>query len=87
MNGKSNLVGQWYLRREVDEILQVIGYDERSGTIEIQTFDGDLDEIATGEPVERVFHIINEHTRQTVETPSARSCRPDGSSVSRITQP
>jgi hypothetical protein len=45
MNGKSNLVGQWYLRRDMDEIFQVTGYDERSGTIEIQTFDGDLDEI------------------------------------------
>lgn len=45
MNGIPNLVGQWYLRRDLDEIFQVTGYDERWGTIEIQTFDGDLDEI------------------------------------------
>jgi hypothetical protein len=38
-------VGQWYLRRDKGEIFQVTGYDEASGTIEIQTFDGDLDEI------------------------------------------
>jgi hypothetical protein len=38
-------VGQWYLRRDKGEIFQVTGYDESSGTIEIQTFDGELDEI------------------------------------------
>ena len=38
-------VGQWYLRSDKGEIFQVTGYDEASGTIEIQTFDGDLDEI------------------------------------------
>jgi|HubBroStandDraft_3_1064219.scaffolds.fasta_scaffold463752_1 hypothetical protein len=30
MNGNSNLVGQWYLRRDLHEIFQVTGYDERS---------------------------------------------------------
>ncbi len=38
-------VGQWYLRRDKGEIFQVTAYDQPSGTIEIQTFDGDLDEI------------------------------------------
>ncbi len=38
-------IGQWYLRRDKGEIFQVTGYDEKSGTIEIQAFDGDLDEI------------------------------------------
>ena len=38
-------VGQWYLRWDKGEIFQVTGYDEASSTIEIQTFDGDLDEI------------------------------------------
>jgi Family of unknown function (DUF6763) len=38
-------VGQWYLRWDKGEIFQVTGYDEASGTIEIQSFDGDLDEI------------------------------------------
>lgn len=45
MNANPNLVGQWYLRRDLGQIFQVTGYDERWGTIEIQTFDGDLDEI------------------------------------------
>jgi len=38
-------VGQWYQRRDKGELFQVTGRDEHSGTIEIQTFDGDLDEI------------------------------------------
>jgi hypothetical protein len=38
-------VGQWYTRWDKGEIFQVVGYDESSRTIEIQTFDGDLDEI------------------------------------------
>jgi hypothetical protein len=45
MNCDADLVGQWYLRRDLREIFQVTGYDERSGTVEIQTFDGGLDEI------------------------------------------
>lgn len=45
MNGELNFVGQWYLRRDLDQIFQVTGYDDRYGTIEIQTFDGDVDEI------------------------------------------
>jgi hypothetical protein len=45
MNCDADLVGQWYLRRDSGEIFQVTGYDERSGTIEIQFFDGSLDEI------------------------------------------
>lgn len=39
------LAGQWYMRGDKGEIFQVIGYDEDSRTVEIQTFDGDLDEI------------------------------------------
>lgn len=38
-------VGQWYLRWDKGEIFQVTGCDQQAGTIEIQTFDGDLDEI------------------------------------------
>lgn len=45
MNCDADLVGQWYRRRDLGETFQVIGYDERSGTVEIQTFDGSLDEI------------------------------------------
>jgi hypothetical protein len=38
-------IGQWYQRRDKGETFRVTGYDDRSRTIEIQTFDGDLDEI------------------------------------------
>jgi len=38
-------IGQWYTRWDKGEIFQVTGYDEGSRTIEIQSFDGDLDEI------------------------------------------
>jgi len=40
-------IGQWYLREDKGETFQVTGYDDESRTIEIQTFDGDLDEIDT----------------------------------------
>ena len=38
-------IGQWYQRADKGEMFVVIGIDERSGAIEIQAFDGDLDEI------------------------------------------
>jgi hypothetical protein len=38
-------IGKWYLRRDTSAIFQVTGYDDTSRTIEIQTVDGDLDEI------------------------------------------
>ncbi len=38
-------IGQWYARADKGEVFQVVGYDERARTIEIQSFDGDLDEI------------------------------------------
>ncbi len=38
-------IGQWYLHQDKGEMFRVTGYDERSRTIEIQTFDGDVDEI------------------------------------------
>lgn len=38
-------IGQWYLRRDKGETFQVTGLDEKAKTIEIQVFDGDLDEI------------------------------------------
>jgi hypothetical protein len=33
------------VRRDIGEIIQVTGYDDHSRTIEVQTSDGDLDEI------------------------------------------
>lgn len=38
-------IGQWYLRQDKGEPFLVTGYDDRSRTIEIQNFDGDIDEI------------------------------------------
>jgi len=38
-------IGQWYLHQDKGEMFRVTGYDEHSRTIEIQTFDGDVDEI------------------------------------------
>jgi hypothetical protein len=38
-------VGQWYAHLDKGEMFRVVGHDERSRTIEMQSFDGDLDEI------------------------------------------
>jgi Family of unknown function (DUF6763) len=38
-------IGQWYERMDRGEIFQVTGLDEGSKTIEIQAFDGNVDEI------------------------------------------
>lgn len=47
MNGEVGKarIGQWYLRRDTGEIFQVTALDEESRTIELQTFDGDVNEI------------------------------------------
>lgn len=50
-------VGQWYAHRDKGEIFQVTGIDDGSKSIEIQYFDGDVDEIEEpswfGMPLER----------------------------------
>jgi hypothetical protein len=38
-------IGQWYRHLDKGEAFLVTGYDERTGTTEIQSFGGDLDEI------------------------------------------
>lgn len=38
-------IGQWYRHLDKGESFLVTGYDEPTGTAEIQFFDGDLDEI------------------------------------------
>ena len=38
-------IGQWYLRWDTGELFQVIAIDEQNRTIEIQNFDGDIDEM------------------------------------------
>jgi hypothetical protein len=39
------ILDQWYLREDTGETFLVMDHDERSGTIEIQTSNGDLDEL------------------------------------------
>jgi hypothetical protein len=38
-------IGQWYRHLDKGEVFRVTAYDEPAHTIEIQTFDGDVDEI------------------------------------------
>jgi hypothetical protein len=38
-------IGQWYARGDKGELFQVVGRDDESRTIEIQSFDGEVDEI------------------------------------------
>jgi hypothetical protein len=38
-------IGQWYAHRDKGAVFQVVGYDDRTRSIEIQEFEGDLDEI------------------------------------------
>jgi hypothetical protein len=38
-------IGQWYLQRDKGEMFRVTAYDESTHSVEIQTFDGDVDEI------------------------------------------
>lgn len=38
-------VGQWYNHLDKGNVFQVVALDEASGTIEIQDFDGGLDEV------------------------------------------
>ncbi|MGQ0430108.1 MAG: DUF6763 family protein [Gammaproteobacteria bacterium] len=39
------VVGAWYSHRDKGEMFQVVALDEQSGTIEIQEFDGGIDEL------------------------------------------
>jgi|SRR5579872_3276169 len=38
-------IGQWYRHLDKGEAFLITGYDERTGTSEIQSFGGDLDEV------------------------------------------
>lgn len=38
-------IGQWYARTDKGELFRVVGRDDQSRTIEIQSFDGEIDEI------------------------------------------
>ena len=39
------VVGNWYSHRDKGELFQIVALDESAGTIEIQEFDGGLDEL------------------------------------------
>lgn len=41
------IVGQWYQRRDKGEMFRVVAADSTSGCIEIQYFDGDVEELET----------------------------------------
>jgi hypothetical protein len=38
-------VGHWYAHRDKGQMFQVVAYDEDDGYVEIQDFDGDVDEL------------------------------------------
>lgn len=38
-------VGQWYAQAGRGRLLQVVAYDEDAGLVELQDFDGDIDEV------------------------------------------
>ena len=38
-------IGQWYLRWDKGELFQVTAQDEHTRTVELQTYDGDIDEV------------------------------------------
>ena len=39
------IVGNWYAHRDKGALFQVVALDEDAGTVEIQEFDGGLDEL------------------------------------------
>ena len=39
------IVGHWYSHRDKGALFQIVALDENAGTIEIQEFDGGLDEL------------------------------------------
>ncbi len=39
------IVGNWYAHQDKGDIFQVVAIDDHDGTIDIQEFDGDLDEV------------------------------------------
>lgn len=43
------VVGQWYSHRDKGDLFQVVATDDETGTIEIQEFDGALDEFDLSE--------------------------------------
>jgi hypothetical protein len=44
-DGIEPMIDQWYLRQDTQEKFVVTDYDEREGAVEIQTADGNLDEL------------------------------------------
>lgn len=42
------IVGQWYLHRDKGEMFRVVAVDTATDSIDIQSFDGDVEELDTG---------------------------------------
>lgn len=38
-------VGQWYLRRDKGQMFRIVAVDPASGSIDVQSFDGDIEEL------------------------------------------
>jgi hypothetical protein len=45
MNRLKPIVGQWYLRHGKGQTFEVVSIDDANGTVELQDFDGNLDEV------------------------------------------
>ena len=62
------IVGHWYSHRDKGALFQIVALDETAGTIEIQEFDGGLDELDLDE-----WRTLLVETAAQPETGAARS--------------
>lgn len=53
-------IGQWYVPRDGGKMFQVTGLDEAAHSIEIQYFDGDIDEIEQGDWAALSLELVDE---------------------------
>jgi hypothetical protein len=54
------IAGNWYRDADNGRLFQVIDVDEREGTVELQHFDGDLEEIELGRWTELEVELVAE---------------------------
>lgn len=45
MRGNPLLLGNWYAHQDKGDVFQVVAIDAHDGTIEVQEFDGAVDEV------------------------------------------
>lgn len=90
-------IGQWYGRPDNQDIFQVTGLDERSRTIEIQYFDGTLDEIDAdtwtslplefAEPPEQGLDSAEEDEAQEGAQSQAEALIEDPAALEQLSEP